>query len=623
MATPTQLPNGNWSYTNPQGITTVGTQESVNAAANQPVPQPVAPTAQPVAQPAPVTQPTQTAQPAPTTQSTIEAAPATSQTASQTAVQPAVMPSNGSVVDLLNQTGQSSAFAERAALAKQFGIQGYTGSATQNTDLAKKYLDFYNSKQGTAAPNSNPRQEIQDATTGGTPAAPDPEKASFDAYMGMNPVAKSLYDSIQTIKSSQTTQQSYVDLYKQLETERGLPALKTEYMNIKNLMDGTEDSIRTEIAKAGGFATENQVAALAAARNKTWIKQSNELANQINSAEDYIDHIVDMTKADRQEVSDNLYKQLGLTEKVSNMVDKQNTAAKENFQKVVDKVGYKGLADAFQGDVESMKYAEQSLGLPKGSLSNQNFLAATEAVSDKMPASVQEYEYAKKNGYSGTFSQYQDEDANRKRSIAAAGVGGTGLTPAQVNSTVNTIAGAFDNEPIVKAYNTVQEGYQTISNIGVNTKNPSDDIAFIYAFAKIMDPNSVVREGEYNTIQKYAQTWADNFKFKADRIFSNTNFLTADAKQKMLNTLKPKVDTITSQYKNVESEYQRQINDTYAGKPRQITNYAATPTASSATYLGTGPISPALMAKADAKKFDIQGALQVYTLTEISDYLNK
>lgn len=148
-----------------------------------------------------------------------------------------------------------------------------------------------------------------------------------------------------------------------------------------------------------------------------------------------------------------------------------------------------------------------------------------------------------------------------------------GLTPGQINTTINSIASAFDSEPIVKSYNVTQEGYQTIKSIGVDTKSPADDIAFIYAFAKIMDPNSVVREGEYNTIQRYAQTWADNFGFQAQRIFSNTNFLTADAKQKMLNALLPKVTAIETQYKNLESEYQRQINDAKAGATRQITNY--------------------------------------------------
>lgn len=150
----------------------------------------------------------------------------------------------------------------------------------------------------------------------------------------------------------------------------------------------------------------------------------------------------------------------------------------------------------------------------------------------------------------------------------------SGLTPAQINATVNSIANSFDNEPIVKGYNTVQEGFQTIQSIGVNTQSPADDIAFIYAFAKIMDPNSVVREGEYNTIQKYAQTWADNFGFSAKRIFSNTNFLTPDAKQKMLNALQPKVDTITSQYQNVYSEYQRRIEEAKAGGFNSLTDYS-------------------------------------------------
>ena len=149
----------------------------------------------------------------------------------------------------------------------------------------------------------------------------------------------------------------------------------------------------------------------------------------------------------------------------------------------------------------------------------------------------------------------------------------TGLTPSQINTTVTSIAGAFDNEQIVKNYNTANEGYQAIKSIGVNTESPADDIAFIYAFAKIMDPNSVVREGEYNTIQRYAQTWADNFGFTAKRIFSNTNFLSSDAKQKMLNALEPKIKSIGSQYDNLREEYQRQVDDAYAGKARTITQY--------------------------------------------------
>src|SRR3990167_3371961 len=484
------------------------------------------------------------------------------------------MPATGSVVDLLNMAGQDSSFAARKQLAQQYGIQGYAGTAQQNIDLSKKYLEAYNANKAKPVPDTGAqaRSEIASYFEEAPQQQENPEQTFFDTYMNMNPVIKSFYDQIQQSLSTPQTTTSFKDEYTKLLTEQGVPALQTEYMNIKNIMDGTEDDIRTEITKSGGFATESQVQALAGARNKVLLKQANVLQRQLALKEDYVDQLMQFSQLDRKQVSDDLDRKLGLTEKLASIQEKMTTAAKDNYQKIVDTVGYQGLADALGGDKAAQNVAEQALGLPKNALSNTAFLTMKKPTTS-MSGSIQEYEYAKSQGYKGSFVDYQNEDANRKRSIASAGAGG-GLTPAQINSSVNTIAGAFDNEQIVKSYNTVQEGYQTIKNIGVDTKSPADDIAFIYAFAKIMDPNSVVREGEYNTIQKYAQTWADNFQFSAKRIFSNTNFLTPDAKQKMLNALAPKIQTITSQYKNLQAEYQRQVNDAYQGKPRQITNYS-------------------------------------------------
>lgn len=54
------------------------------------------------------------------------------------------------------------------------------------------------------------------------------------------------------------------------------------------------------------------------------------------------------------------------------------------------------------------------------------------------PASVQEYEYAKRNGYIGSFTQYQNEDANRK--ARAAGSTATERAAAQradINAAIN------------------------------------------------------------------------------------------------------------------------------------------------------------------------------------------
>ena len=212
--------------------------------------------------------------------------------------------------------------------------------------------------------------------------------------------------------------------------------------------------------------------------------------------------------------------------------------------------------------------------------------ASKEKKSDT--SDILNYNFAKREGYQGDFGQWQTDEANRK--AKAAGTGAGGLTPSQINSTVNQIAGNFDNEQIVKSYNVASEAFQTIKSIGTNTKSPADDIAFIYAFAKIMDPNSVVREGEYNTIQRYAQTWADNFGFSAKRIFSNTNFLTADAKQKMLNALQPRITTLNKQYENLRKEYQRQVDDAYAGKARTITQYSPPESSENVPQPSEGPI---------------------------------
>ena len=221
-------------------------------------------------------------------------------------------------------------------------------------------------------------------------------------------------------------------------------------------------------------------------------------------------------------------------------------------------------------DDAAIEELEVNAGMPKGTL--QKGLEILKKQEAKGELNLKEVD-------GSLYNISQDANGNIESQLIVkaapkSGSGGKGLTPAQINSTVNSIAGAFDNEPIVKNYNKTQEGYQTIQSIGVDTKSPTDDIAFVYAFAKIMDPESVVREGEYNTIQKYAQSWASAFGFKAKRIFSNENFLSKDAKQKMLNTLTPKISTVTSQYNNLHREYQRQMDDARAGAPRQLTDYA-------------------------------------------------
>lgn len=167
-----------------------------------------------------------------------------------------------------------------------------------------------------------------------------------------------------------------------------------------------------------------------------------------------------------------------------------------------------------------------------------------------------------------TNAKTQDEVNAVASKIVAAKTGG--LTPTQINTTVNQIAGSFDNEPVVKEYNTMKNYINTFNTLG---NSATDDQARIYAFAKVMDPNSVVRESEYKTVQDYSQALLKRTGINLARIFTSTGALSQEARDAMAKTLGTKLKVQEGAYNQVRNEYQRQINDAYAGKARSITEY--------------------------------------------------
>jgi len=115
------------------------------------------------------------------------------------------------------------------------------------------------------------------------------------------------------------------------------------------------------------------------------------------------------------------------------------------------------------------------------------------------PASVQEYEYAKLNGYTGSYSQYQNDDANRKAVVVKAG-NTSGLTPYQQFTATQSIskdtqARTTNAREMARQAALIDNSYNNILNGGDKSLNTQ---AIVVAFNKILDPTSVVREGEYD-----------------------------------------------------------------------------------------------------------------------------
>lgn len=116
--------------------------------------------------------------------------------------------------------------------------------------------------------------------------------------------------------------------------------------------------------------------------------------------------------------------------------------------------------------------------------------------------SIQEYNFAVKNGYKGSYTQYQNEDANRKIAIAKAGQinGEFGLSSSQA-TLFNNIVTKYNASPLIAAAD------RTIvlkNSIEQARKNPSDgatQLNLIYSYVQALDTyQSAVREGELGLV---------------------------------------------------------------------------------------------------------------------------
>lgn len=130
--------------------------------------------------------------------------------------------------------------------------------------------------------------------------------------------------------------------------------------------------------------------------------------------------------------------------------------------------------------------------------------------------------------------------------------------PTSIQNRVISQANNFGSSDIVKRYNAVADGINLINGIPTNTTNPADHQTIVYAFAKSLDPDSVVREGEYATIKKYAQSLLDKFGKEISNAISGTGFLSQNAISNIKSTMnnnfnsrKPAYESLYEQQKNI------------------------------------------------------------------------
>lgn len=157
---------------------------------------------------------------------------------------------------------------------------------------------------------------------------------------------------------------------------------------------------------------------------------------------------------------------------------------------------------------------------------------------------IGEYNLAKRQGYSGSFRDYQNEDANRKVRIAAASqaaIEGTDLNTKD-RAVFNSIVDKNNASPAIKALDTIQTLKNSVAAVKANPQASADQLWLMYSFIKGLDPNSAVREGEI-TLANNLNSFGDKVELFKDKIM-NREILTRKASLDIADTAEKIVKSI-------------------------------------------------------------------------------
>lgn len=361
-----------------------------------------------------------------------------------------------------------------------FGTQG-TGP-TDTSGTAEKYNKYFAEKAGTEAPPTNPMRDTatQDALSQHAPdSQEDPTKTFIDAYAGMNPVEKNIYDYFNTMFSTPQTQTSFAEEYAKTFARTDLPTglpgesigqEQLALMNLNNIMDGRDETIAEEINKVGGLASETMIQNIASARNKVLLKQAKVLQDSIALKQDYVNQLMTFTQLDRAEVEKQVDRKLGLADKILGMQEKMNNAAASNWEKAMKNFGPQGVFEMLKDNPGARAQAEKAMGLPVGTLANEAVLAIALKEDQEL-----QFISGTENQQAGVFNKTKGTFTPSGGGGGSTGGGGTiggGMTPA-LDTAISTIlgSGTFSKIQRQDLINGIQSGGDPFTIVKNQAKN--------------------------------------------------------------------------------------------------------------------------------------------------------
>lgn len=144
----------------------------------------------------------------------------------------------------------------------------------------------------------------------------------------------------------------------------------------------------------------------------------------------------------------------------------------------------------------------------------------------------------------------------------SAQMDGMGISP-RAKTTALGVANNWRNSQMAKQAEQFSEDRATVKNIlgKINSATGPDDMALTYLFARNMDRESTVRDGERVTAEKNAQGWKEKFGVDVKNILDGKGKATfsPQARARILSVLAPRMKEFESNYKRAYGQERQKI----------------------------------------------------------------
>lgn len=186
---------------------------------------------------------------------------------------------------------------------------------------------------------------------------------------------------------------------------------------------------------------------------------------------------------------------------------------------------------------------------------------------------VGEYQFYKRDAQARglvpvSFDEYQNIDANRKKSIAAAANAQTGLTPTQT-TTFLRVTDKFQADKVMDSANKGKTAIDIANRVIADPSNAGGQLSILYTLVKSLDPDSAVREGEI-ALASQTQSYFSRFGNSLERI-GKGKVISDDAAKVLAEETKKLASSWYEAGQRREKQYKAQANT--AGIGEAFNNY--------------------------------------------------